>query len=98
MSRFGTTKQIKLRYNKSKWSETGECQAVYTPPLSLNQILSLLEQTILGQTSNLISYHPRYEILSSVCSPQKAKNMVKKKVELLQTNDEIFLKKNSATI
>ena len=59
-------------------------------PLSLDEILSLLEQTIclLGQTSNSISYHRRYNILSSVCSLQDAKNILKNKVELLQTNDE----------
>ena len=35
------------------------------PPLSLDKILSLLEQTIclLGQPSNSISYHWRYNIL-----------------------------------
>ena len=60
------------------------------PPLSLDEILSLLEQTIclLGQTSNSTSCHRRYNILSSVCSPQKAKNMLKNEVQLLQTNDE----------
>ena len=65
------------------------------PPLSLDQILSLLEQTIclLGQTSNSILYHQRYNILSSVCSLQEAKNMLKNKVELVQTNDEILFGK-----
>ena len=55
-----------------------------------NEILRLLGQTIclLGQPSNLISYHRRYNILSSMWSPQEAKNMLKNKVELLQTNDE----------
>ena len=59
-------------------------------PLSLDEILSLLEQTIclLGQTSNSTSCHRRYNILSTVCSPQEAKNMLKNEVELLQTNDE----------
>ena len=60
------------------------------PPLSLDEILSLLEQTscLLGQTSNSTSCHRRYNILSTVCSPQEAKNMLNNEVELLQTNDE----------
>ena len=59
-------------------------------PLSIDEIRSLVEQTIrlLGQTSNSISYHRRYNILLNVCSPQEAKNTLKNKVELLQTNDE----------
>ena len=68
------------------------------PPLSLDKILSLLEQTIclLGQTSNSILYHQRYNILSSVCSRQEAKNMLKNKVELVQTNNEnLFAKEFS---
>ena len=54
------------------------------PPLSLDKILSLVEQAIclLGQTSNSISYH------SNVCSPQEAKNILKNPVELLQTKHE----------
>ena len=41
------------------------------PPLSLDEILSLVEQTIclLGQTGYSILYHQRYNILSCVCSP-----------------------------
>ena len=62
------------------------------PPLSLDDILSVVEQTIclLCQTSNSISYHRRYSILSSMCSPLDAKIMLKNKLELHQTNDEIL--------
>ena len=44
-------------------------------PLSLDEILSLAEQTIylLRQISSSISYHRRYNILPNVCSPQEAK-------------------------
>ena len=54
------------------------------PPLALDDIPGLLEQNIClpGQTSDSISYHRRYNILSSVCSPQEAKSMLKIKVEL----------------
>ena len=68
-------------------------------PLSLDEILSLLEQTIclLGQTSNLISYHRKYNLLSSVSSHHEAKQkMLKNKVELLQTHDKnLFVKEFS---
>ena len=72
------------------WLKMENAKKFGAPPLSPDEILSLLEQTIclLGQTSNSISYHRRYNILSSVCSPQEAKNMLKNKAELLQTNDE----------
>ena len=41
------------------------------PSLSLDEILSLVEQTIslLGQTGYSILYHRSYNILSCVCSP-----------------------------
>ena len=72
------------------WLKLENAKKSDAPPLSLDEIRSLLEQTIylLGQTSNSISYHRRYNILSSVRSPQEAKNMLKNKLELLQTNDE----------
>ena len=72
------------------WLKLENARKSDTPPLSLDKILSLLEQTIclLGQTSNSILYHQRYNILSSVCSLQEAENMLKNKVELVQTNDE----------
>ena len=65
------------------------------PRLSWDEILSRLEQTIclFGQTSNSISYHRRCNILSSVYSPEEAKNILKNKKELLQTNDENFFGK-----
>ena len=68
--------------------------------LSLDEILSLAEQNIclLGQANNSILYHQRYNILSSFCSLQEPKNMLKNKVELLQTNDKNLLEKNSANI
>ena len=61
-------------------------------PLSFDDILSLVEQTtcLLCQTSNSISYHRRHTILSSMCSPLDAKIMLKNKLELHQTNDEIL--------
>ena len=60
------------------------------PLLSLDKILGPVEQAIclLVQASNSISYHRRYNIPSNVCSRQKAKNILKNKVELLQINDE----------
>ena len=77
------------------WLKLENARKPDTPPLSLDNILSLLEQIIclLGQTSNSISYHRSYNILSNVCSPHEAKNMLKKKVELLQTNNENFFGK-----
>ena len=65
------------------------------PPLSVDKILSLEEQAtcLLSQTSNPISYHRRYNIPPTVCSPQEAKNILKNKVEFLQTNDENLFRK-----
>ena len=82
LSVMGPLSKVWLKLENAKKSDA--------PPLSLDKILSLLEQTIclLGQTSNSILYHRRYNILLSVCSPQEIKNMLKKKVELLQSNDE----------
>ena len=81
------------------WLKLENARKSDAPPLPLEEILSLLEQTIclLGQTSNSISYHGMYNILSSVCSPQEAKNMIKNKIELLQTNENL-LEKNSEPI
>ena len=81
------------------WLKLENARKSDAPPLPLEEILSLLEQTIflLGQTSNSILYHGMYNILSSVCSPQEAKNMIKNKIELLQTNENL-LEKNSAPI
>ena len=64
------------------------------PPLSLDDILSIVEQTIclLCQTSNSISYHRRYSILSIMCSPLEANIMLKNKLET-KTNDEILFGK-----
>ena len=72
------------------WLKLENAKKSDAPPLSLDKILSLLEQTIclLHQTINSISYQRRYNVLSSVCSRQEAKNMLKNKVELLQTNDK----------
>ena len=78
LSVMGPLSKVWLKLENAKKSDA--------PPLSLDEILSLLEQTIclLGQTSNSFSYHRRYNILSSVCSPQEAKNMLKNKAELLK--------------
>ena len=67
ISVMGPLSKVWLKLENAKKSDA--------PPLSLDEILRLLEQTIglLGQTSNSISYHRRYNILSSVCSPQEAK-------------------------
>ena len=64
------------------WLKLKNAKKSDVPPLPLDEILSLLEQTIclLGKTSDSISYHGRYNILSSVCSPQAAKNMLKNTV------------------
>ena len=72
------------------WLKLENAKKSDAPPLSLDKILSLLEQTIclLGQKSNSIWYHRRYNILLSACSPQEVKTMLKNQVELLQTNDE----------
>ena len=82
LSVMGPLSKVWLKLENAKKSDA--------PPLSLDKTLSLLEQTIylLGQTSNSISYHWRYNILSSVCSPQEAKNMLKNKAELLETSNE----------
>ena len=82
LSVMGPLSEVWLKLENAKKSDA--------PPLSLDEILRPLEQTIclLDQTSNSILYHRRYNILSSVCSPQEAKNMLKNKEELLQTNDE----------
>ena len=60
------------------WLKLENAKKSDAAPLSLDEILSLLEQTIflLGQASNSISYHRRCNILSSGCSPQQAKNML----------------------
>ena len=67
------------------WLKLENARNSDAPPLSLDEILSLLEQTIclLAQTSNLILYHRKYNILLSACSPQEAKDVLKNKVELL---------------
>ena len=67
------------------WLKLENARNSDAPPLSLDEILSLLEQTIrlLAQTSNWILYHRKYNILSSACSPQEAKDVLKNKVELL---------------
>ena len=72
------------------WLKLENAMKFDASPLSIDEIRSLVEQTIrlLGQTSNSISYHRRYNILLNVCSPQEAKNTLKNKVDLLQTNDE----------
>ena len=82
LSVMGPLSKVWLKLENAKKSDA--------PPLSLDEILSLLEQSIclLGQISISILYHPRYNILLSVWSPQEAKNMLKNKAELLQTNDE----------
>ena len=61
--------KVRLKLEDAKMSNA--------PPLSLDEILSLVEQTIclLDQTSNSILYHRRYNILSSVCSPVHSKRM-----------------------
>ena len=72
------------------WLKLENAQKSDALSISLDEILSFVEQTIcfLGPISNLIPYHRRYNILSSVCSPEEAKNMLKNKVELLRTNGE----------
>ena len=87
LSVMGPLSKVWLKLENAKKSDA--------PPLSLDEVLSLLEQTIclLGETINSISYHWRYNNLSSVCSHQEAKNMLENKVELLQTNDKIFFRK-----
>ena len=74
LSVMGPLSKVWLKLENAKKSDA--------PPLPLDEILSLLEQAIclLCQTSNSISYHGRYNILSSVCSPQAAKNMLKNRV------------------
>ena len=64
LSVMGPLSKVWLKLENAKKSDA--------PLLSLDKILSLLKQTIclLGQTSNSISYHQRYNILSSVCTPQ----------------------------
>ena len=71
------------------WLKLENAKKSDTPPLSLDEILHLLKQTLclLGQTSNSILYHQSNNILSSMYSPQEAKNIIEL-VELLQTNDE----------
>ena len=61
------------------WLKLENAKKSDAPPLSLDKILILLEQTIylLGQTSNLISYQQKKNILSSISSPQEAKKHVK---------------------
>ena len=61
--------KVRLKLEDAKMSDA--------PPLSLDEILSFVEQTIclLDQTSNSILYHRRYNILSSVCSPVHSKTM-----------------------
>ena len=78
LSVMGPLSKVWLKLENAKKSDA--------PPLSLDEILSLPEHTIclLGQTSNSISYHRRCNILSIVCSPQEAKNLLKNEVELLQ--------------
>ena len=72
------------------WLKLENAKKSDAPPLSLDEILSLLEQSIclLGQASNSISYQRRYNILSSLCFPQEAKNILKNKVQLLQANSK----------
>ena len=79
--RGGSLSKVWLKLENTKNSDS--------PPLSLDEIVSLVEQTIClrGQTTNSISHHRQYNILSNVWFPQEVKNMLQNKVELLQTND-----------
>ena len=72
------------------WLKLENAKKSEVPPLSLDEILSLIEQTIclLDQTSNLILFHRRCNILSSECCPQEAEIMLQNKAELLQTTNE----------
>ena len=80
------------------WLKLENAKKSDASPSSLDEILVEQPISLLGHTSNSISYHRRYSIFSSVCSPQEIKNIVKNKTKLLQTNNENLLEKNSATI
>ena len=64
---MGSLSKVWLKLENDKKSDT--------PPVSLYETLSLLVQTVclLGQTSNSISYHQRYNVLLIVCFRQEAK-------------------------
>ena len=82
LSVMGRSSKVWLKLENAKKSDTRS--------LSLEEILSLVEQTIclLGQTSNSASYRRSQKFISNMCFPQEAKITLKNKVELMQTNDE----------
>ena len=68
-----------------------------TVPVPVEDHIKLIEQTVLllGQASNSILYSRRLQILKTLIKdPKKAKNILKKKADLLQKGDQnLFGKK-----
>ena len=66
-------------------------------PIELNKLKEYVKQSILllGQATNLITYHRRYNILSPLnCAPQQSKEMLREEADLLQQQDKnLFCKK-----
>ena len=64
--------------------------------ISINGLLYYAEQTVLllGQSSNAITYHRRFNVLGSVMNSEyKVKSMLKEKASLLQRHDEYLFGK-----
>ena len=70
----------------------------------MNQILKQIyvEKSVLllGETTNSMTYHRRYSILSAqICAPQQSKEMLREEVELFQQQDRnLFGKKFSKNL
>ena len=65
-------------------------------PLGLNKVKEYVEQSILllGQATNLMTYHRRYNILSGLnCAPQQSKGTLREEADLLQQQDKNLLGK-----
>ena len=66
-------------------------------PIELNKLKEYVKQSILllGQATNLITYHRRYNILSPLnCAPEQSKEMLREEADLLQQQEKnLFCKK-----
>ena len=66
-------------------------------PIELNKVKEYAEQSVLllGQATNSVTYHRRYNILSALnCAPQQSKGMLREEADLLQQKDKkLFGKK-----
>ena len=66
-------------------------------PIKLDKLKEYVEQSILllGQATNSMTYHRRYNILPALnCAPQQSKEMLREEADLLQQQDKKLFCKN----